>query len=68
MLDCQPVLSEHDRKLAKAGVRRKAGKSSKKGSKKTEAEKKAASEKKAAAKKREQEVYNLFWGISERDA
>jgi hypothetical protein len=68
MLDYQPVLSEHDRKLAKAEVRRKACKCSKKCSKKTEAEKKAASEKKAAAKKREQEVYNLFWGIPEWDA
>ena len=49
-------------------ARRKAGKSSKKGPKKTAAEKKAASEEKAAGKKREQEVYNLFWGISEPDA
>jgi hypothetical protein len=56
MLDYQPVLSEHDRKLAEAETRRKAGKSSKNGAEKTAAEEKAAAEKKAAAKKREQEV------------
>ena len=66
--DRRAVFSDHERKLAKAEARRKAGKSSKKGPKKTAAEKKAASEEKAAGKKREQEVYNLFWGISEPDA
>jgi hypothetical protein len=68
--DYTPIqdISDHERKLAKAEARRKAGKSSKKGPKKTAAEKKAASEEKAAGKKREQEVYNLFWGISEPDA
>ena len=55
-------------RLTPQQARRKAGKSSKKGPKKTAAEKKAASEEKAAGKKREQEVYNLFWGISEPDA
>jgi hypothetical protein len=66
--DRRAVFSDHERKLAKAEARREAGKSSKKGLKKTAAEKKAASEEKTAGKKREQEVYNLFWGISEPDA
>jgi hypothetical protein len=66
--DRRRAFSEYDIKLAKAEARRKAGKSSKKGPKKTAAEKKAAAEEKAAAKKREQELYNLFWGISEQDA
>ena len=68
MRDLKPVLSDSDRKLARAEARRKAGKSSKKGPKKTVAERKAESEEKIAVKKREQEVYNLFWGISEPEA
>ena len=72
--DCTPiqdrraVFSDHERKLAKAEARREAVKGSKRGPEKTAAEEKTASEEKAAGKKREQEVYNLFWGISEADA
>ena len=66
--DRRAVFSDHERKLAKAEARREAVKGSKRGPEKTAAEEKTASEEKAAGKKREQEVYNLFWGISEADA